>query len=156
MLIRLAEEKDCSDIWEWRNHPKVRKWCMSNSEIKLSEHKKWFKEKKQDEKTEIYIAENDNNKIGQARFDILGDIAEININLNPECLGIGLGSRVISEATNTFFSCHVEIKKVVAKIISQNCASIKAFSKAGYKFIFSKRQNNSEVKVYEKINEKFK
>ncbi|MCF7888035.1 MAG: GNAT family N-acetyltransferase [Candidatus Omnitrophica bacterium] len=154
MLIRLAEEKDCRDIWKWRNHPKVRKWCINNNDIKLADHKKWFKEKKQDKKTEIYIAENNNNKIGQVRFDILKNVAEININLNPEYFGRGLGHRVLLEATNNFFSHHGGVKKIIAKIISENLASIKAFSKAGYKFIFSESENNNEIKVYEKRNEK--
>lgn len=154
MIIRLVKERDCDDVWKWRNHPEVRKWCVDTKEIRLEDHKKWFYEKINDKKTEFYIAEEGNNKIGQVRFDILKNVAEININLNPEYFGMKLGHRVLLETTNIFFKRHIKIKKVLAKIIPENLASIKAFSKAGYKFIFSESENNNEIKIYEKRNEK--
>ncbi|MFW6129766.1 MAG: GNAT family N-acetyltransferase [Atribacterota bacterium] len=151
MKIRLAEKKDCKDIWEWRNHPEVRRWCLDENKIPLQDHKKWFFNKINDAKTEIYIAENENgDKLGQVRFDIRQNRAKINVNLNPVFFDNGLGNRIIAKASKYFLLKHNKINRIRAKILTGNIASIKAFSKAGYKYISEENEGNNRIKIYER------
>lgn len=148
--IREATDSDCYDLWLWRNHPDIRKRCFDNSEIDYEEHRKWFGRKMISEDTKIYIAENENKeKIGQARFETNdGTGACININMNPDFLGQGLGSMVIKMATDSFLEKHKRVSKVTAEVIDTNIASQKAFDKAGYKLYSAIDKRNRKVKIF--------
>lgn len=131
--IRVATENDCHDLWSWRNHPDVRRWCFTSSEIPYEEHKKWFARKIKDVNSIIYIAEDEKGeKLGQIRFDMDKTSAYININLNPRYFGKKLGHRMIKLATESFLKRAGKIREVVAEIIEDNLASIRAFQKADY------------------------
>lgn len=148
--IREATDNDCYDLWLWRNHPDIRKRCFDDSEIDYEEHRKWFGRKMSSVDTKIYIAENENKeKIGQARFETDNcDRACININMNPDFLGLGLGNRVIKMATKYFLEKHARIAEIVAEVIDTNIASQKAFDKAGYKFYSEIDKRNRKVKLF--------
>ncbi len=133
ITIRPIKEDDCQNLWVWRNHPDVRRWCFEDREISLTEHKEWFKKAIKDERIYIYIAEDENkSQLGQVRFNISGSSAFINVNLNPEFFGKGLGRRVIKGATKFFLDQRPDIVKIVAEIIEDNLISLKAFQRVGY------------------------
>ncbi|NQT33349.1 MAG: GNAT family N-acetyltransferase [Candidatus Omnitrophica bacterium] len=153
LKIRTSDISDCRDLWEWRNHPDVRKWAFDPSEIAYEEHKKWFERKITDEDVEIYIAENENGKkLGQVRFDVGTNDSIVSVNLNPDFFGQGLGHRIIKEATDVFLESRNDIKTVNAQIMKENIASRKAFEKAGYTFAEERDVNGrgAEVFVYKR------
>jgi len=134
--LRNVTKDDCYDVWGWRNNPQVRKACFDIKPILYKKHQKWFSDKIIDTNVDFFIVENENKqKIGQVRFEKKGkDSACININLNPDYLGMGLGSKIIKHATEYFMNKYSKIKGITAEIIDGNMASQKAFKKAGYKF----------------------
>ncbi|MCK4809388.1 MAG: UDP-2,4-diacetamido-2,4,6-trideoxy-beta-L-altropyranose hydrolase [Candidatus Omnitrophica bacterium] len=154
IILRLAQGKDCRDLWLWRKHFEVRRWCLNKEEIKYPQHRKWFVQRIKSRKTVMYIAENKEGiKIGQTRFEIEKKSAYINVNLNPLFFGKGLGNKIIGLTTNIFMKQNPRIKKIIAEIAEENIASEKAFVKAGYEFSGKNRKNGRNLVVFEFIKE---
>jgi len=148
--IRQAGRTDCRDIWKWRNHPKIRKMSLTRSKIPYSVHVQWFIRKIKDNRSVIYIAENERKqKIGQVRFEInRKNNAVINVNLNPEFLGKGYGSNIIRTATGIFLRRRNRIKGVDALIAPENHASKNAFQKADYRYLRIVNSGNKMMHLY--------
>ena len=136
LKFRNVTKDDCRDIWHWRNHPQVRKVCYETKPLRYSDHQRWFSDKINNDSTNFFIAENKNKqKIGQVRFEKNSkNAACINVNLNPNFFGRGLGSKIIKNATEYFMNNYPEIKNITAEILDSNIISQKAFKSAGYKF----------------------
>lgn len=148
LKIRHIIEGDKLDLWKWRNHPNTRRWSFNVDEIEYKNHEKWFNESIKKENIKIYIAENKKNKkIGQIRFNIELKKAHININLNPEFFGKGLGNKVIRMTTEFFLNEKQDIEEVIAEVICGNVASKKAFEKAGYVQIGEKDKNLQKINL---------
>jgi spore coat polysaccharide biosynthesis predicted glycosyltransferase SpsG/RimJ/RimL family protein N-acetyltransferase len=146
--LRKASRKDCYDLWFWRNHRLVRKYCFDSKKIKYISHKKWFEKKIKDKNAAIYIAEDDKFKIGQIRFEKNNKwSAHVNVNLNPKLLGRGFGKKIIHDATALFMKQNPRIKEIVAEVMGNNIISRKAFSSAGYIFLKSKFRNNKKIAI---------
>lgn len=131
-----AEMEDSYDLWSWRNHPRVRRWCLNNKRINYKDHKRWLSRLFKSGNSITYIA-NDKilGKIGQIRFDIKKYVlAYVSVNLNPQLLGRGMGSKIIKIGTRVFMKERPEIKTILAEIIDSNIRSKKSFEKAGYRF----------------------
>ena len=120
-------------MFSWRNHPDVRKNFFNTNPILWEEHEKWFKNKLVESDTAIYTVCWRDKKIGAIRFEDKGEAIKVNIMLNPDFLGKGLGSKIIRLGTEKFIKERQPEKTVCAKIKVDNVASIKAFQKAGYK-----------------------
>jgi spore coat polysaccharide biosynthesis predicted glycosyltransferase SpsG/RimJ/RimL family protein N-acetyltransferase len=148
--LRLAGGQDCYDLWRWRNHPKVRRWCFAAGYIDYKTHEAWFKQKIKNGKTRIYISTNaKKEKIGQVRFDIVNSAtASVNVNLNPDFFGRGLGNRIIKEATDIFLRENPKVKKIIAEVIKDNIASRNAFEKAGYGYWRKVIRDNRQIAVF--------
>jgi RimJ/RimL family protein N-acetyltransferase len=98
----------------------------------LDEHEKWFKTKIKDSYTSIYIACSGKDKVGSIRFEDKGEAVKVNVMLNPDFLGKGLGSKIIKLGTEKFIKQRHGDKQIIAEIKRDNIASIKAFQKAGF------------------------
>jgi len=148
MSLRDVTPEDCRDLWVWRNNPRVRKNSFNSQEVKFEEHQAWFQRVMGDKNVKIYIAEYDGGpKLGQIRFDQKDDVL-ININLNPDFLGQGLGSQLIAASTALFLQQHSGIKTIKAMIIDENEVSKKAFQKAGYRLIKNDLQDGRKVCIF--------
>ena len=149
--IRKLTENDCYDIWVWRNHPQVRKWCFNTEAIGYdAQHKKWFKTKFNNEGVRMYIAEIENTKkIGQIRFDKDIDTRwYVNVNLNPQFFGQSLGDKVIRLATEYFLNEEDNAKEVIAQVKKENRTSLKAFGKAGFVCLDKLESNKENIKIF--------
>jgi RimJ/RimL family protein N-acetyltransferase len=150
LKIRRVCKDDCYDLWVWRNHPKVRNHSFINKKIPFKDHKDWFNQRIKDKNTKLYIAENENGeKIGQIRFEInkKGE-GYINVNLNPVFFNMKIGNIMISEATDYFLKENKEVDRVIAEILEDNIASVKAFEKAGFSLDSRIKKDNKKVNVY--------
>ena len=147
--IRLVKEDDSEDLYNWRNDKRVRVWCCGEKTIDFNDHEKWFRSKIESDKTKIFIAENViGEKLGQVRFDETEKGTYISVNLNPDFLGKGIGAKLISSATNRYLR-DFNTKKIYAEIKDDNISSIKAFEKAGYKFLKEEdEKDNLKIKVF--------
>ena len=132
ITLRNVKLSDCKQIWLWINDPVVRSVSFKTNPISLQDHKEWFFSAVNNPKLVYYIAEDENaTPIGQARFQIEAKEAIISVLVDPEYRGMSLGTSLILDATEKFFS-ETGIEKVNALIKKGNDESWKAFIKAGY------------------------
>ena len=133
LSIKLAEEKDCDLLWQWRNEADTQNWSFNSGYITYEEHKQWFLDKLHSTNTKILIVlNNDREEIGQVRFDINGDRAsEIGISIDRKKRNKGYGSSALMLACR-YASKNFGIAKVIAHIKTGNQASINAFANAGF------------------------
>jgi len=131
--LRNIEPADINDLFEWRNHPDVRKNSFNTNAISYDEHKTWFREKVKDQKCVMYMAYCAGGKIGLIRFEDGEERIKTSVMLNPDYWGKGFGSKLIRLATEKFVRENKPDKPIIAEIKKDNVASIKAFKKAGFK-----------------------
>ena len=128
-----AEINDINDIFEWRNHPDIRKNSFNQELLSWDEHEKWFMAKLKDPDTTAYMAYYKEIKVGTIRFESKDRVIKTNVMLNPLFLGKGLGSKVIKLGVERFIMEKKPDMQIIAEIKKDNIASIKAFQKADFK-----------------------
>ena len=135
--LRKAENRDCNDLFKWRNDHRIRKWFFNTDKVSLANHRKWFNKNKNN----VLIAENEHKvMLGQFRWKVESYIS-VSVNLDPRFLDKGIGREIIKQGTNKLQ--RIYSKKIVAEILDKNIASRKAFTKAGYKYshrVYIKRE----------------
>lgn len=148
--LRQARIDDCYYLWNWRNHPEIRKWCFNTDKIEYAKHKEWFARKIKEKGTKIYITENNKGeKIGQIRFELdKKHTAFVNVNLNPDFFGKGFGSKLIKKGTALFSKENPHLKEAVAEIRDENIASKRAFQKAGYRFLDTTLKDGKQITIF--------
>jgi len=148
--LREVNEKDCYDLWVWRNHPEARRWSFDRKEIDYSHHVEWFRKKAGSKDTRIYVAENEQSeKLGQVRFERKnGNLAFVSINLNPDFMKRGLGNKILSEATLKYLRENRKVAEVRAEILKANVVSKRAFQKAGYQFSYLTLKAGQSIALY--------
>jgi len=133
LKLTKAEITDINDIFEWRNHPDIRKNFFNQELLSWDEHEKWFMEKLNDPDATVYMAYYKKEKIGTIRFEANETVIKTSIMLNPLFLGKGLGSKVIKLGVERFIMEKKPDMQITAEIMEDNRASIIAFKKAGFR-----------------------
>jgi UDP-2,4-diacetamido-2,4,6-trideoxy-beta-L-altropyranose hydrolase len=133
ITIRNVSSEDIIDLFQWRNHPEVRRNSFNENMIGWDEHENWFKAKSRDPNTPIYIACHGDQKIGSIRFECKGNIATVSVMLNPDFFGKRLAALVIRLGTEKFISEKGPNKTIIAEIKRGNVVSARAFQRAGFK-----------------------
>lgn len=129
MKIRLAEPKDCEDLFNWFNDEQSRQSRINQNTVSYESHCEWFNNSLKNPSRYIYIGEdNAGNKIGVVRLDkVYFGVMEIDINLNPKERGHGYGRQLIKSVCALF-----PVSFFVAQIKKDNIASLKTFKGAGF------------------------
>ena len=145
IYFRFAEYGDLEDLIKWRNDENTRKYSFDTKPINPEEHSKWFRNSLANPKRNIFVFfDKELKKLGQIRFDREGDKAEINITVNPEFRGKGIGTLALSKSSNIYFK-NFDVKILVAKVKNENIASLKAFKNAGFN-VYKKFEKHSELR----------
>ena len=86
----------------------------------------------------MYIGELDNHKVGVCRFDFDKSrlVSEVSINMNPHLRGKGLGKLFLKSSILKYIKNNKN--NIVAKVRSDNLASIKIFTHSGFEIIQDK------------------
>ena len=134
LILRKATEADSSLVLQWRNAPEVRRWSFQKDVIPADTHEAWFHEALRSDCRYILIAESDGVPMGIVRVDRRENEAELHVYLGPEHMGRGLGSRVIEQGC-VWARKHLGVSSIVANVIPENGASVRAFEKAGFKAV---------------------
>ena len=102
--------------------------------VSLDEHNLWF-ESSSDLNRVIYIGENDGLKVGICRFDFNEKelCSKVSINMNPTVRGKGLGKVFLKSSVEMYLD--QTNYDLIAKIKTDNIASKKIFSYAGFELI---------------------
>ncbi len=131
--VRRARQDDCERILEWRNHPDTRRHFFNPEPIDADTHYAWFAAILADTRhRHLLIAEDAVGcPIGVVRFDEDGDSARVDIYLDPEQHGHGLG-KVMLDAALRWLESNSSVKKVNADVLLENTSSIRMFKAAGF------------------------
>ena len=137
--LRAAKLKDSREIWEWRNDPLTRAMSGNKSSIKYENHLEWFRSKLKNRNCSFYMGEALGINAGIVRIDIVKNIGEVSINMNPSVRGMSLATTLLKDAVHSFFKKNSSVE-LVATIDKKNKASMKIFKNTG--FILEKSKKN--------------
>lgn len=132
LKLRKVNASDMKDLFNWRNHPKVRKSSFQAEPLLWEEHRKWFGQKIKSGDTVMFIGTYEDQKAGVIRFDNRLKDACVSVMLNPDYIGKGFGARLIELGVKKLRKQNNKVKTITAEIKEDNIASLKAFEKAGF------------------------
>ena len=133
--LRTATKSDCQFVFDLSNDEAVRTSSLNQEKITWSTHELWFKNKLDSSDDAFYIAEIKDKAMGQVRFVIRDDVAEISLSLSCEFRGCGLGSSLIKLSCDRVFA-DFPVQKIHAVVKNENESSIRSFEKSNFKKTF--------------------
>lgn len=131
--FRDAQIGDADRLLDWRNESTTRESSFQSLPIQPQEHLDWLQRTLNDNLCDLWIVEDEDQEIGQVRFnfDSTGDEATISVSLAPHCRGKNWGTTIIESACRRVFQ-NDDVDTIIAQIKPNNIASIKAFENAGF------------------------
>jgi RimJ/RimL family protein N-acetyltransferase len=132
ITLRRASYDEAELIREWRNHPGARAMSLSTRVIGAREHRRWWEVHGCD----VWIV-SVGGPAGYWRADGVGDEAAVSVLLCPAQQGKGLAAQVIRLGTRKALRCD---RRCRAEIRIDNCASMRAFLRAGYRWVGASRR----------------
>ncbi len=130
--VRRAAPADRDAVFGWRNAESTRRYFFSPEPVPQAIHNKWFKETLDRKDRVLLIAESEAGPVGVLRYDLNGDEADVSIYLVPGEYGRGYGADTLEQGHIWLKAEHPEIRRVLARIVTDNIASMKTFEKAGF------------------------
>lgn len=147
LTFRKAEIEDVELLFKWANDPLVREASFHSCEIVLEDHIAWFTDKISKEH-HLLIFESNGIPAGIVRTEKLGEVT-IGISIDSSFRGKKLAPQMLTKACEEYWQNSKE--PIFAYIKSENIASQKSFSKAGFIFEREDSINNCKCVVF-KIN----
>ena len=145
--LRPVTEKDCRLIWEWANDPITRAQSFSTENIPWEKHIAWFESKLNDPLSSFFIMVDKNNvSLGQIRYQITNQEADVSISIAPDERGKGYGAEIIKMGAQELWLA-TDVNKINSYIKEENKPSVKAFTRAGFT-----RAGTTEVKGYQALH----
>lgn len=142
ITLRTATINDAKNLFDWRNSVEARYYSSDPNPIEMADHLSWLQHSLALPNRRLLIAEHQNKPIGVLRFDIDSlNQAEISIYLVPGLANKGWGTKILKSGTEWVKNNLPHVKNLVAKILSENISSQRAFEKAGF---------NPTAYIYEK------
>jgi len=127
--LRRANPEDVDLLFNWVNDPITRAMSRSSASIPWETHKIWFEAKLQDDNAVIWIGMVEDQPVGQVRVDHTGAGAEVDVSVDAEHRGRGIGTALLKAlvALSPFGGTllYAEVKR-------ENLGSIGAFLSAGF------------------------
>ncbi|MCR5607826.1 MAG: GNAT family N-acetyltransferase [Lachnospiraceae bacterium] len=130
--LRKVKDTDIDLLYKWANDPIVRKNSFNTDIIKYETHKVWFYKMMTSTSIHQFILVNDEIPLGQIRLNIISETAEIGYSIAAEFRGMGYGSLMLKLINDELKNNYPNVKKIIAKVKTQNIASQKAFEKMNY------------------------
>lgn len=147
--LRKAKIDDSKNIWAWRNDSLTRAMSINKNYVEYEDHSDWFKSKLKNKNCFFYIGEIQQKKIGVVRIETKNNVGQVSINLNPKFRGMSLSANLLNESINKFKE-KFNNYHLVAQIDKKNQASLRIFSKLGFKIKTCAKKYN----IYELCNDK--
>jgi RimJ/RimL family protein N-acetyltransferase len=135
MRLRPAVAADARLLWRWANDPATRAWSYLSAKIPWEGHRRWLAGKLETpRRSRIYVAMAP-GPAGQIRFEVVrAGVARVGVSVAPEQRGRGLGVRIIRQGCRRA-SRDLGLRRVLAYIKTENAASVRAFERAGFRFV---------------------
>ena len=130
--VRLLTYEDLPTLLAWRNHSDVRTFMLTQHEISLEEHHRWFSTASQDSTRRLLIVEVAQDPIGFVQLSNVGPggIADWGFYARPNAAK-GSGRKIGVAALNYAFH-DLGLHKVCGQAIKQNAASISFHKRLGF------------------------
>lgn len=133
LWFRNANLFDTELIYQWANHPTVRKQSFSDKNIEYGEHKVWYENKLKSSTCEFYIFFSNNCPIGSIRFELdENSKAFINYMIDPSYHGQGYGKLILQLGIEELIIRRPEVQEIYGYVLHKNTASIKIFENLGF------------------------
>jgi len=138
-------------VLEWRNHPDIKRWMYSQSEITLEEHLNFIENLQKIDDKQYFLVKNGDEFIGVIDFtNINQHTADIGIYSNPMISGVG--SLLIKEIISYSFES-LKLRTIFAEVLVENKKAYKLYAKVGFKECKKKEVNGKKVVRMELVNE---
>lgn len=138
--FRLVEKSDCDLLWHWRNLPEVRRVSENANLISHVEHEAWFNRVYNSDRYLMVMVCLGNHRVGYVRYSVDDNDCYISVVVDPIYKKFGFGYLLLVQSIPFFQSHQPTVKCVSAKIKSDNIASLKLFTKAGYNPVVTDRE----------------
>ena len=148
LRMRMAKAQDARNIFNWRNHPLVRRNSVNEQEISWSEHSQWYEQQLGNSNRPILIGEIDTKPVGVVRFDVSINEAEVSIYLVPDSEFKGWGGYLLNQAEVWLRHHYPEVTTLHAQVLPNNEPSKKLFTKHNYT-LFARQDQLEFVKDVE-------
>ena len=138
-------------VWEWRNHPAIRKWMYHSDFIPLESHLLFFKNLPKKTNNFYWVILEEGEYLGVINFsNFEGHQSEWGFYLNPDLFGKGKSTNLIFNALNFFFK-KLDLTQVYGFVRCDNYIALKfhdfiGIQKTGTQYI----QVNNEDVLFEK------
>lgn len=129
--IRKATIDDVMLYFDWANNKTVRQNSINKEPISLENHKKWFAKKVNSEHSLLYLFELENAPLGQVRFDINKEDADIDYSIDQQFRGRGFGKKILAGAIEAFKKENLD-KDIVGIVKKKNIPFAKVFEYLGF------------------------
>jgi UDP-4-amino-4,6-dideoxy-N-acetyl-beta-L-altrosamine N-acetyltransferase len=129
--LRPAEPDDLGSVYAMRNLLEIVRWTESGREVTMDEHRTWFARRIAKGDSRLFLIEVEGTPAGVLDLARRDEEAVISIYLLSPLRGRGHGRRLIGEACAVARQCWGRVT-VVARILSDNTASLHAFRAAGF------------------------
>ena len=132
-VLRPATPADCRRLFEWRNHPEIRRFMFDSGEIAWDGHQAWFARQLANPEFTMLLYEAGGTAQGYASFKHLGGgRCEWGFYLAPDCpRGQGHGSTLGQLALQYAF-CRLNMREVYGQVLPHNAASLAMHRKLGF------------------------
>lgn len=150
-FIRLMRERDLELVLSWRNHPEVRRYMFTQSEISFEEHARWFDIASKDSARHLLIFEFNGRPLGFISIDQSGNvgIADWGFYVAPNAPK-GTGSALGQAALQYMFDV-VDIHKLCGQALAYNDRSIRFHIRLGFQREGVLRQQFFDGKKYHDV-----
>lgn len=132
IVIRQATLEDCDAVYAWRNAEETRRYIFNAEEIPIETHRSWYTATLTRDDRILLIGEVDGAPVGVVRYDFHDDEALISVYLVPGGQGQGVGTHLIRSGSQWVRKHRPGIRRVVAEVMQENVASMRAFEAAGF------------------------
>ena len=133
-VLRPAAPADCRRLFEWRNHPEIRRFMFDSGEIAWDGHQAWFARQLANPEFTMLLYETGGTAQGYASFKHLGGgRCEWGFYLAPDCpRGQGHGGTLGQLALQYAF-CRLNMREVHGQVLPHNAASLALHHKLGFR-----------------------
>ena len=154
--IRNMKEDDIEIIYKNLHFDFVNKYFKNKKQQQKihKNHNEWYKTHISSFDYSIYIFEDEeNNFVALTSYEILANVAKVNIYLNKDYRNKKYSQEILSESINKFLIDYKNIKYLQAYILEENIASKKIFENLGFIYNNEKEICNDglEYLVYKRI-----
>ncbi|MFP3938696.1 MAG: UDP-2,4-diacetamido-2,4,6-trideoxy-beta-L-altropyranose hydrolase [Acidobacteriota bacterium] len=154
LTLRPATLTDARLLWRWVNDPDVRAASFRSAPIPWLEHRRWLAGRLTDPGTRIYVAlDGAGEPVGQIRFEVEGETANVDVSVEPAARGGGLGTGLIRAGCERFFR-ERGTQRVRARVKVGNRASLGAFRRAGFASLGTGTHRGQTTETFELVKER--